>query len=363
MPGVVEIGDKPDSLAPKKHSSDPYTPEQLDLLKAQKKKVAEVIAATHHAARTKETDPTDADLGLTTAHEHEHEPKHDHKPEPEPQSTGPFRTANDPVALPRCGWMCCCACRPLLLERAWISLNAVTRLEFIPEVVPELLWPPVSQRDVVQNLGLRPVALFGRLVKRLSSHSRRARAASEKQAGGAPYNGNRARFYKAFKGHRYRHRRMSYHLMTDLQLLAYRNSILAGAERLPVEQDGSRQTSEAVLQAATETKLPGKDGEDGLELELELELEPEGAVVEVEGGVAVTEEAVTQRTEDGLQLELEPEGAVVEVEGGVAVTEEAVTQGTADVLMTEDAVAHATADVLMAEEEVAQVTADVLIES
>lgn len=151
-----------------------YTPEQLQILRAQRQNVVDTIA--DEMAAKEELEFSDLNMLNTlfpltsTTNEATAVPSsqttatsisnssHTEVVSAKPIST-PYRTSrNDPTL--RCYWTSCNKCRPPLHERAWLSLNAVVGYIVDPLTTTGLSdeaieWPPVPYRDFVAKMGLK----------------------------------------------------------------------------------------------------------------------------------------------------------------------------------------------------------------
>lgn len=278
-----------------------YTPSQLKALVAQRKNVVDVIAASITNSALAEHDIVEVYRASSSENS-------------QPESISPL------TPLP-CNWTCCHACRRQLSDRAWISLNAVVHqgyhlLDHLMETNTD--WPPISHRDLVRNLGLREPVSAGKS-RRLRTFDKRDFSDLEEEGEEeeededaereARLRNLRLSLKKAFKGRLMstitRPRRPS----IPPPIPAPPPMVQLSYTLLPLIVDGSHHSDSGivgtkgilldqekdVLDVASKIELPGEDGKDD-GLELEFQAEP----VEVEGGIAVTEEAVMQRTADVL---------------------------------------------------------------
>lgn len=155
-----------------------YTAEQLELFRAQRANVLGVISLTERIEANQDT------TGQATS-----QANGDSGPSPssganEPASFSPLHPAPALASYPprgpsparaavngqgmsrqspplKCCWTSCSACRPLLFDRAWLSLDAAVRDDLsFPVGISSTDWPPISNRNIVANLGLRPSPLW-----------------------------------------------------------------------------------------------------------------------------------------------------------------------------------------------------------
>ncbi|KAF2199220.1 hypothetical protein GQ43DRAFT_450428 [Delitschia confertaspora ATCC 74209] len=125
-----------------------YTPEQLDTIKAQKKKlnaiIAEKLAVWNSPRKLSDPEPpaTDTEAGPSNI---DGSTISLIKKEPE--------LTNLPPAP--CTFQACHTCRPYFKDRIFISFDAVLANEFIPLTKEEALYLPTSDANVLKNIGLR----------------------------------------------------------------------------------------------------------------------------------------------------------------------------------------------------------------
>ncbi|KAI4261901.1 MAG: hypothetical protein L6R35_007396, partial [Caloplaca aegaea] len=299
-----------------------YTEAQVEKMVAQRQKVLDTVSASEAHFRKTQSSPrrmsSRKSRALSTSIEaNAHLPfpvitelassTTDTARQPTDRSNGPR-----PRIFPLCRYRACQLCRPTYRDRTWQVLEDA----FITKVIPPDIYEndstrPLSDPYVLRTLGLRkakagrpPLRTFdsmgiytinaqGQLALSPGSGTRptalndlSADVADQKAE--ADSKGFRDSVKRAFKG-------MLISRKRDSGSSKYSRG---SSRKKQIPDDGSaefdlslwRELSEGLLREAARVPLPGHDGKDGLEAE-----EDE---VEVEDGVAVTEEAVDLGTAD-----------------------------------------------------------------
>ncbi|KAI4122352.1 MAG: hypothetical protein LQ338_005867 [Usnochroma carphineum] len=299
-----------------------YTEDQVEKLVAQRQKVIDTISASEAHFRkteavTRRTSSRKSRAPSTSIEANGHLPF--------PVFTELANSAADvarpsfdysadsrPRIFPVCRYRACQLCRPTYRDRTWQTFeNAFTAKVLPSDIYENDTNRPVSDPDVVRKLGVRrrkaprprlrtferrgiyTINAEGRLTLRNGAASRpsdlsEVSADLADQTAEDDSKGFRDSVKRAFKGmlmSRRRESRSSKHSKRS-------------SRQVKISEDGSaefdlglwNELSEELLREAAAVPLPGHDGKDGLEAE-----EDE---VEVEDGVAVTEEAVDLGTAD-----------------------------------------------------------------
>lgn len=285
-----------------------YTAEQIEILKAQKRKVKETITALEDPFRVSNGKPavslapeSSTTLPSIDSNPHLLPPVVTEAPETQSTHQTPEWAAQPRAKLfPDCRWKCCHACRPTYRDRSWQSLKGVLAGNMAPFTVEDFNNHRVTDANVARSLGLRNPPIFDAFedinVESTEEEEnifsdldlRRANEQNEEREEDSSSKGFRASVKRAFRGMLMSRRRNS-----------FSSHISAKSRKRSLRRDGEdgeefdiglwRDMNDELLQAAADIRLPG-DGMDGVEFEKEE--------VEVEGGVAVTEEAVDLRTAD-----------------------------------------------------------------
>ncbi|KAL8934386.1 MAG: hypothetical protein Q9216_005939 [Gyalolechia sp. 2 TL-2023] len=221
-----------------------------------------------------------------------------------------------PRIFPVCRYRACQQCRATYRDRTWQILETVLKAQILPsDVYDDDTDRPISNVNVIRTIGMRkakavrpPLRAFdslgiytinaeGQLALRNGNSHRSAElnplsADLGDQRAEADGRGFRDSVKRAFKGMLISRKRESWSSKYSKKSTRKTN--------VP-EGDGSefdlglwKELSDELLREAAGIALPGQDGKDGLERQ-----EDE---VEVEDGVAVTEEAVDLRTADIIML-------------------------------------------------------------
>lgn len=286
-----------------------YTVEHVELLEAQKRRVNETITALEQSLRIEHGHvtlslPSGAPTSLPSVETNRRPPLRTLTDVAEAKSTLPVaeQLARLKINLfPECSWSCCHTCRPTYRDRSWQSLEGVLASNPTEYVSTDLGERRVTDVKVARNLGLRkPRLIFDSFDDlrtetseedggvSLGNHIRQTDGESEEQEGNESSVGFRASVKRAFRGMLISRRRHS-----SSSGISKKSKRRASKEEGQTEEFDVRLWNEMnsqLLQDAVEVRLPGEDGLDGLDFK-------EGEV-EVEEGVAVTEEAVDLRTAD-----------------------------------------------------------------
>lgn len=210
------------------------------------------------------------------------------EPEPSPAALN-LRTASKPQVFPACEFRYCQICRPTFRDRAWIKFDDIFADESCASTIDfDHDNRPVSLLSLVCNIGLREVRLPRsqyvpkRHILPSGLYHRRTiiphdpRIESER-------NSFRRGVMRAFRGMLMSGRRSS--RSRSRPASRRRAQISTDVDAINGCDLGSwRSQDDELLQLATSVHLPGHDGMDGLGTE--------DAEIEVEDGIAVTEEGV-----------------------------------------------------------------------
>ncbi|KAI9803213.1 MAG: hypothetical protein M1825_002004 [Sarcosagium campestre] len=276
----------------KEQREDLYTPAQKRMITAQKHQV-KVTAAFHEALARQQywkhpafiVDPSSKRKGSNP-------------------STGRGTNGLDSSAtaelpsIPACAWQSCPQCRSMLRERAWISLDCALAQ---PDKTfdcdrPNLLSP--SDQRIVQNLGLR-LPSKRKFLSQEDYESTFVEDCKLDLDDDIHFQSFRLSLKRAFQDIMSRRRRRSRAFSSaSAPSPPTTSSDLADLARLP-DIDGDegfdvtvwRALSDEMLDEAASVPLPDDEWDD-----IELDFGPEP--VEVEGGVALTEEAVQNLAAD-----------------------------------------------------------------
>lgn len=277
-----------------------YTPDQIFLMRVQRQNVLQSIAAAEnymmeHPELNSPPAIHESTIALTTKikgllpDRSKSEIQAVKEPEPSPAAMN-LRFASKPQMFPACKFRYCQICRPTFRDRAWIKFDDIFADESCASTIDfDHDDRPISLLNLVCNLGLRearlPRSQYG--LKRLIlpnglCHRRTispddARIESER-------NSFRRGVMRAFRGMLMSGRRSS---RSRSRTSSRRRGRMSSKDVNAI--DGSdlglwRSLDDELLQLAASVHLPGHDGMDGLGTE--------DAEIEVEDGIAVTEEGV-----------------------------------------------------------------------
>ncbi|GAB7357194.1 hypothetical protein MBLNU459_g8180t1 [Dothideomycetes sp. NU459] len=124
-----------------------YTPEQIEVLKKQKLKVQAVIAAEQS------TPPTGS--AATPTHVSFADPPRSHDSPSTRENFDSDKTAPPQTSRPKpCHFKACHRCRPFLCDRSWSSFEAVYNGEVRPLTLTDRFNLPVKDASVVRTIGL-----------------------------------------------------------------------------------------------------------------------------------------------------------------------------------------------------------------
>ncbi|MCJ1466578.1 hypothetical protein MMC07_005198 [Pseudocyphellaria aurata] len=294
-----------------------YTLEQITKLRAQRQKVVDAIAASedyiqNHPENVSNILPqlstsTSPSIDASTSHPPPSTPQGQYSKELEPPFTGAGPQPK-PSMFPVCKLRYCQPCRPTFRDRTWMKFeDAFSTDSPIPTIDFEHDNRPISRVDLVRKLGLRKPRrsrhrsldsakrysmnltrqlLPSSLHNRLSTNSIPSHETPDQETE-PESKGFRDGVRRAFRG-MLRHRRRT--------SMSTRSSGKGKQGWDDAEFDIGlwRDLNEELLQEASSVPLPGHDGMDGLGTE-------EGEM-EVEEGVAVTEEGVDLGTADIIML-------------------------------------------------------------
>ncbi|KAI4138758.1 MAG: hypothetical protein L6R39_006627 [Caloplaca ligustica] len=293
-----------------------YTEEQIGKMVAQRQKVLDTISASDaHFKKTQAATrrmSTRKSRALSTSIE-----ANGHLPFPvitevARSSTNPARQSLEQSTeaksriFPLCRYRACQLCRPTYRDRTWQVLEDAVTAKVLPSDIYENdSNRPVSDPDIVRSLGIRkakakrpPLRTFdstgiytinaeGKLTLKNSTAHRSASlngssADLADQKTEADTKGFRDSVKRAFKGMLKSRNRDSW--SSRYSKRSARKKELREGESEEFDLALWKEMSEELLREAAGIPLPGHDGKDGLE--------NEDDEVEVEDGVAVTEEAV-----------------------------------------------------------------------
>ncbi|KAL8814235.1 MAG: hypothetical protein Q9223_006528 [Gallowayella weberi] len=305
-----------------------YTAEQIEKMVAQRQKVIDTIQASEaHYKKTQSTikrassrkstsNSTSVDTHTPLSHEAKGPGQDSARQSDDQSATTKLRI------FPYCRYRACQLCRPIWRDRTWqVFENAFTTRALPPEIHDIDADRPISSVNLVRDIGtrkarssrpaLRTIDSMG--LYRVDPEGRIALNSNIRNASGLPEpvdqlsadladrnvntepdtKGFRDSVKRAFKGM----------LMSSRKRDSWSSHLSKRSATRKLEMPGNesdaeldlglwRELSEELLKEAAGVALPGHDGKDG------SELAEEGEEVEVEGGVAVTEEAVEMGTAD-----------------------------------------------------------------
>lgn len=276
-----------------------YTPDQILLMRVQRQNVVQSIAAAeeymmehpelHSPPATHQSTITlTAKIKGLLPDRSRSEIQAVKEPEPSPEAVN-LRTASKPQVFPACKFRYCQICRPTFRDRAWIKFDDIFADESCASSIDfDHDDRPISLLNIVCNIGLRearlPRSQYGPKRHLLPSglYHRRTISPDDPRIE-SERNSFRRGVMRAFRGMLMSGRRSS-----------RSRSRPASRRRAQTSKDvdamnGSdlglwRSLNDELLQLAASVRLPGHDGMDGLGTE--------DAEIEVEDGIAVTEEGV-----------------------------------------------------------------------
>jgi len=284
-----------------------YTVEQVELLEAQKRRVNDTVAALEQSLHLEHRDVTlDSPPGASTS-----------LPSVETDTLTSVQTVTDDAKtrstlsvaeqlarvrmdlFPECRWSCCHTCRPMYRDRSWQSLEGVLASNTAEHISTNFGERRVTHINIARNLGLRkPRRIFDCFedLRTVTSeedggvspgrHVGQTGGEGEEQEGDESSIGFRASVKRAFRGMLMNRRRHSY--SSGIRKKSKRRSSKQGVEMEELDGNLWSEMSNQLLRDTAEGQLPGEGGMDDLELK----------EVEVEEGVAVTEEALDLGTAD-----------------------------------------------------------------
>lgn len=277
-----------------------YTPDQIFLMRVQRQNVLQSIAAAEnymmeHPELNSPPSTHESTITLTTKikgllpDRSKSEIQAVKEPEPSPAAMN-LRFASKPQMFPACKFRYCQICRPTFRDRAWIKFDDIFADESCASTIDfDHDERPISLLNLVCNLGLREarlprsqygpkrVILPNGLCHRRTISPDDVRMESER-------NSFRRGVMRAFRGMLMSGRRSS---RSRSRTSSRRTGRMSSKDVNAI--DGSdlglwRSLDDELLQLAASVHLPGHDGMDGLGTE--------DAEIEVEDGIAVTEEGV-----------------------------------------------------------------------
>ncbi|KAI9883061.1 MAG: hypothetical protein M1823_005172 [Watsoniomyces obsoletus] len=200
-----------------------------------------------------------------------------------------------------CTFTCCHACRPPYQERAWVSLAAVAHNDFLPTTFSTMDDLPVSNRNVVMKIGLaappgleRPENFSRSMMLKLSR--------GDDEAGGPVWGRFSTAMHEAIGDLMNRPRSSSMGVVKS-------SNVGLRCQLYPVQT---------------------QDEDEDLGLGLGTEVDPDDEEEMADDFSIRWENGSTEEVQGmhGLDFGKDP----VDVEGGIAVTEEAITQRAADII-------------------------------
>lgn len=276
-----------------------YTPDQIFLMRVQRQNVVQSIAAAEdymmeHAELNSPPATHQSTITLTAKikgllpDRSRSEIQAVKEPEPSPAAVN-MRFASKPQVFPTCKLRYCQICRPTFRDRAWIKFDDIFADESCASTIDfDHDDRPISLLNLVCNLGLRearlPRSQYGpkRHILPSGLYHRRTISPDDPRME-SERNSFRRGVMRAFRGMLMSGRRSS-----------RSRSRTASKRRSRVSKDENaingcdlglwRSLEDELLQLAASVHLPGHDGMDGLGTE--------DAEIEVEEGIAVTEEGV-----------------------------------------------------------------------
>ncbi|KAK2753222.1 hypothetical protein FQN54_007913 [Arachnomyces sp. PD_36] len=128
-----------------------YSPEQVEILKAQKINLLQTLASIEGYQSESEDDGPVTQL----LEDLKETPPSDNNSITEPAT--PEKKGEPSIAMPACRYRCCPSCRTSTRERSWLSLNKICNEEYSALAPPEWEFQNrrLSELSIVQNLGLR----------------------------------------------------------------------------------------------------------------------------------------------------------------------------------------------------------------
>lgn len=275
-----------------------YTPDQIFLMRVQRKDVVQSIAATEDymmehpelnspPATHQSTVTLTAKIKGLLPDRSRSEIQAVKEPEPSPAAVN-LRSASKPQVFPACKFRYCQICRPTFRDRAWIKFDDIFADESCTSTIDfDHDDRPISLLNLVCNLGLRearlPRSQYGpkRHILPSGLYHRRTISPDDPRIE-SERNSFRRGVMRAFRGMLMSGRRSS------------RSRSRPASRRAQMSKDVDaingcdlglwRSLDDELLQLAASVHLPGHDGTDGLGTE--------DAEIEVEDGIAVTEEGV-----------------------------------------------------------------------
>lgn len=288
-----------------------YTPEQVARLRAQRQNVLDTIKAAKKNMRL--YPEISADISLP--------PKSSISQSIEANPYLPFPVINDiresvkepnpviiapskPRMYPQCRHRACHNCRPTYVDRAWVRFEDVLAMETpIPSIDFETDDRPMSDLDTVRNMGFQPLEdprdrpQFGRkgMFTRSDASIPPPMSSPRQVPAGYLASGDSAEHdEQESRGFRESMRRAFRGMLSRRGNSSFARSSWVGRSRdMPAVAFSMalwRELNDELLEEACSIPLPGHDGMDGLG--------DETSEVEVEGGVAVTEEGIDLGTAD-----------------------------------------------------------------
>lgn len=279
------------SANPRVNISD-YTAEHVELLAVQRAIVTETIIKTRRDVEAEAPMSYHRFVGL-----------------PEPPVPSPFT---------RCSWRSCHNCRPSSVERSYISLDTALVSDFghisLANTVADRR---VSDARIVRKLGLRQPPARWADNEGWASDSSDGAILRGSDDGDLASKGFRASIRKAFRG-------------MLLNRSKYASGTVAAENGLAAPTDGeaSPPTEQTAAIEAVEDSDDDDDDDDSDDFDIDLWVQLNDELLEVASSVRLPEHEGEVEELEGTGFGAEP----VDVEGGVAVTEEAVEEQTADIL-------------------------------
>lgn len=286
-----------------------YTQYQVSMMRAQRQKAIDAVAAAERHVREHpehSADPPTPSV-MTSFHGalnfHPIAPKNEAMEQVRGQDHSSIEPPEKPRMFPRCHFRACQTCRPTFRDRAWMSIeDALAQCDTGPFIDFETDQRPLMKQSAICQIGLRVYQSpypFPQTLRRPGFHRFNALRLSARSL---PYQlppglfvtenltdiepeskGFRESMRRAFRGMLER-KKASYKDLRSSATSRKRKEKYKDRESSEIDMDLFRQLSLELLQEASGIPLPGHDGMDGL-------ADEEGEI-EVKEGVAVTEEGV-----------------------------------------------------------------------
>ncbi|MCJ1363812.1 hypothetical protein MMC16_002921 [Acarospora aff. strigata] len=286
-----------------------YTAEQIEIMRAQKRRVKETIKELEASFQKEYGQTTPKSILETTLALPSKAPTsllsspvivEESEKQPTPHTSE--QEARSKIKLfPECRWTCCLTCRPVCRDRSWQSLDGVITMDREGPTGVDFFNRKVTDVKTARNLGLRMTSLMlGPFENAMAGLDGEDETFAYRQLGDTDEEDEEVEENNSSKGFRASVKRAFRGMLMSQRRHSRSSSVSRKSETKSKEQETQEDSefdiglwhemNDQVLREAADVRLPGKDGMDGLSFE-------EGEV-EVEDGVAVTEEAVDLGTAD-----------------------------------------------------------------